>query len=64
MPLLPILSKEPTIAIPFSSFSVSESKKSIKRIANMDEVKLVFPAHDSNPNGVSKEEFEKFAQQI
>ena len=61
---LPILSTKHSISIPTSNFNISESKKSVKRISNMNEVKLVFPAHDLNPNGISIEEFGKFAQQI
>jgi hypothetical protein len=51
--------------MPITSFSVSDSKISIKKISEMEsEVKFVFPAHDDDQNGISIEEFKKFAQKL
>jgi hypothetical protein len=58
-----MFSTKSTISTPISSFNVSDSKNSIKKISEMEsEVKIVFPAHDVYPNGISIEEFKQFAQ--
>ena len=65
MSLIPILSSKQNILITTgSSFSVSGCKKSAKKISDMKEVKFVIPAHDLSINGISIEEFKKFAQRF
>ncbi|GBB98653.1 hypothetical protein RclHR1_03290011 [Rhizophagus clarus] len=65
VPLIPIFSTKSSISIPISSFSVSDSKISIKKVSEMEnEVNMVFPAHDFNQNGITMEEFKQFAQKL
>ncbi|RIA91074.1 beta-lactamase-like protein [Glomus cerebriforme] len=63
VPLVPVFSMKSSISIPISTTSVSDSKISIKKICEMEnEIKLVFPGHDLEKNGISIEEFKLFAQ--
>ncbi|CAB5380978.1 unnamed protein product [Rhizophagus irregularis] len=62
---IPIFSAKNNISIPITSFSVSESKNSIKKVVEMEsEVNFVFPAHDLYQNGISIEEFKQHAQKL
>ncbi|RGB42048.1 beta-lactamase-like protein [Rhizophagus diaphanus] len=62
---IPIFSAKNNISIPITSFSVSDSKNSIKKIVEMEsEVNFVFPAHDLYQNGISIEEFKQHAQKL